>query len=179
VSIRVWLVRHGETEWNAQLRLAGLTDLELTARGREQARRLRPLVEQRVFDGVWSSDLIRASETARLAYGDADLDERLRELDFGELEGATWIDIPPDLQSSLQSFDGFEAPGGESTDSMKVRVRQFLDGLASGDHLVFTHGGVVRMVLRDCGEDRFPQNSEIVVVDWTSRRVLDRHHPQS
>lgn len=179
MSTRVWLVRHGETQWNADRRLSGRTDIALTDAGRDQALGLKPLVVEHEFQGVWSSDLRRAVETARLAYGEARTDIRLREIDFGELEGSLWHEIPPVLQEALLAFDGFIAPGGESMSQMKARVRDFLDELDPGEHLVFTHGGVVRLVLRECGADRFPENSEIIVIDWANRAVIDVYRPGS
>lgn len=169
-SVRLWLARHGETEWNTVRRFQGATDLPLTDEGRRQAANLGTLLAGRSFDGVWSSDLSRAVETARIAVGDPSVDARLREMDFGELEGAVWDGLPPETQAALVRFDGFEAPGGESIDRLRARVVAFCDGLPAGDHLLVTHGGVVRTLRRECGDDGFPANGEVVTLDWSGRR---------
>lgn len=165
----VALVRHGETPWNAERRFQGWTDVELNDAGRDQARRLGDALSGRSFDAVWSSDLIRATETARIAGYEAVADLRLRELDFGSLEGAVWDQLGPETQAALVIFDDFAAPGGESIEQLRQRVTGFLDALGPGRHLLFTHGGVIRLVARECGFDGFPGHAEVVEVDWTNR----------
>jgi probable phosphoglycerate mutase len=171
--VRLWLVRHGETPWNADRRFQGWTDVPLNDRGRSQALELRERLSATRFTGVWSSDLSRARDTARLAHGDPIVDERLREIDFGDIEGDVWTDITPELRSRLVEFDGFCAPNGESAAHFRARVHEFLNELVDGDHLVVTHGGVVRMLVRDCGSDVFPGPGDLVVLDWTGRGVID------
>ena len=146
------LVRHGETDWSAQRRYTGRTDVELNAAGRAQAERLRVIVADDV-DAVWCSDLQRCVETARLMGVDAVVTAALREFDFGTLEGKRWADLDEPTQRGLLDFDGFVAPGGESVDDFGCRIDAFVDGLAPGCHLVITHGGVIRHLLRRAGAD--------------------------
>jgi probable phosphoglycerate mutase len=103
---------------------------------------------------VWSSDLTRAVETAQIAVGPPTQDGRLRELDFGELEGKGWDDLLPETRHALVAFDGFKAPGGESLDQLRFRIAAFVEELLPGDHLMVTHGGVARLLLRDVGTDQ-------------------------
>ena len=153
--LRLWLVRHGSTDWSEAGRLTGWTDVPLNDRGRAQARGLAQVLGQQSFIGAWSSDLIRAVETAQLASVDAVLDPRLREVDFGQLEGVRWDEIPSPTREALREFDGFQAPGGESVAGLRQRVAQFTHGLGEGDHVLFTHGGVIRALLRQAGQDRW------------------------
>jgi probable phosphoglycerate mutase len=162
MSLRLWLVRHGSTDWSDAGRLNGWTDVPLTERGRLQATSLAERLHGRRFAGVWSSDLTRAIETARLAVGEAVPDPRLRELDFGVLERRPWEEIPVTARHALAAFDGFAAPGGESVAELRSRVRQFVGELPEGEHLVFTHGGVIRVLLRETGADRHVLPGEIV-----------------
>lgn len=149
MTLRLWLVRHGETAWSRAGRLCGWTDVPLTSAGRRQATALAETFDGLSFDGVWSSDLRRAAETASAIAGDAVVaDRRLRELHFGELEGRTWDQLPPEIRGQLTAFDGFAAPGGGTVDELGDRVGSFLDDLPPGDHLVVTHGGVIRLALR-------------------------------
>jgi len=170
----LWLVRHGETPASRGRNLAGWADVPLTERGETQASALRPVLASERFDGAWSSDLQRAVATARLAWGEPRQDARLREMSFGTLEGLPWETMDPRLQEGLVRFEGFAAPGGESFDELRARVYSFLDGLGAGRHLVFTHGGVVRLLSREVGEDHFVPTGSLLVVDWDARRLLWR-----
>ena len=167
-------MRHGETPASRGRTLAGWTDVPLTERGEAQAAALRPVFAGEPFDGVWSSDLVRAVTTARLAWGEPSQDRRLRELSFGELEGADYMTMDPRVQEGLGRFEGFAAPGGESFDDLRARVMSFVDGLPPGRHALFTHGGVVRLLARELGEDRFVPTGTLLIVDWDSRRLLSR-----
>lgn len=173
MSVIVWLVRHGETDWNAEGRFQGWTDVPLNATGRSQADRLGDMLAALSFDGVWSSDLIRAVETARIAVGEPSIDARLRELEFGNIEGTAWSELDADLRADLKDFDTFQAPGGESAAGFFERVFEFFDDLPPGVHIVFAHGGVIRAVSRECGSDGFPSHTDVVQVDWTRRLSLD------
>jgi len=170
----LWLVRHGETPASRGRTLAGWTDVPLTEHGEGQAAALRPLLENERFEGVWSSDLRRALTTARLAWGEPAPDRRLREMSFGELEGLPWETLDNRHQEGLARFEGFLAPGGESFDDLRARVFSFLDGLAAGRHLLFTHGGVVRLLSREVGDDHFVPTGTLLVVDWDARRLISR-----
>lgn len=166
VSIRLWLARHGATDWSESGRLLGWTDVPLNRAGRNQARRIGELLSHVSLTSCWSSDLRRATETARLAVGDAVADLRLRELDFGDLEGMMWNDFAADVREELLRFDGFRAPGGESVPELRSRVLAFIDSLPDGDHALFTHGGVVRVVLREVSRDRRVAPGDVVRVGW-------------
>jgi 2,3-bisphosphoglycerate-dependent phosphoglycerate mutase len=170
----LWLVRHGETPASKGRTLAGWADVPLTEHGEDEASALRPLLAGERFDGVWSSDLRRAVRTARLAWGEPRQDARLREMSFGSLEGQLWETLDPRAQEALARFEGFAAPGGETFEDLRARVLSFLDGLPCGRHLVFTHGGVVRLLSREVGEDRFVPTGTLLVLDWDARRLLSR-----
>jgi 2,3-bisphosphoglycerate-dependent phosphoglycerate mutase len=170
----LWLVRHGETPASRALTLAGWANVPLTGRGEDQASDLRPLLAGERFKGVWSSDLLRAVETARLAWGEARQDARLREMSFGSLEGRPWASLDPRLEEAFVRFEGFAAPGGETFEDFRARVLSFLDDLPPGRHLVFTHGGVVRLLSREVGEDYFVPTGSLLVLDWDARRLLSR-----
>jgi len=170
----LWLVRHGETEASRGRKLAGWSDVPLTERGQEQAAALRSLLAGERFDGVWSSDLRRAVTTARLAWGEPHQDERLREMSFGSLEGRPWESLEPSVQDGIARFEGFAAPEGETFSGLRSRVLAFVEGLAPGRHLVFTHGGVVRLLSREAGEDHFVPTGTLLVLDWEGRRLVSR-----
>ena len=174
MTTRLWLVRHGETDWSAAGRLNGWCDVRLNQRGRDQARVVSGRLKRQHFITVWSSDLRRAAETARLAYGEPVVDARVRELDFGTLEGLTWGGLAKGVQDALVTFDDFEAPGGETIAMMRCRVLDLLGELGPGEHLVFTHGGVIRLLLRTMRMDREVKPGALVVL-MLAQRARPRH----
>lgn len=161
MKLELWLVRHGETDWTAAGRFCGWSDPALNERGRAQARNLGRRLSGRRFDSFVSSSSTRAVETARLAHRDPAVDVRLRELDFGDLEGRTWAECSVEVQESLRDFDMFQAPNGESVAQLSVRVRKALGELGSGRHLVVTHGGVIRTLLGHLSATRHPEPGSI------------------
>ena len=89
--MEIYLVRHGETDWNKELRLQGWADISLNGRGREEAESLARELAGVHFDLAWCSDLDRAAETAEIILRDRgvplSVDPRLREMGFGPIEG--------------------------------------------------------------------------------------------
>ena len=125
----IWLVRHGETEWSISGQHTGSTDIALTPQGRLQAAAIGRLLAGRRFDHVFSSPMLRARESARLAgFGDRiRVHEGMLEYDYGEFEGLTtgqiWTTHP-----GWQLFrDG--CPGGESPEQMAKRVDALIEEL--------------------------------------------------
>jgi probable phosphoglycerate mutase len=173
-TLELWLVRHGETPASRDRMLAGWTNVPLTEEGERQAAALRPRLAGLAFDSVWASDLDRALRTARLAWGEPRQDARLREMSFGGLEGQAWEALSASERDALARFSGFTAPGGESFEALRARVLSLVDSLGPGRHLLFTHGGVVRLLSREAGEDSFVPTGTLLVVDWEARRILSR-----
>jgi len=171
----LWLVRHGETTASAGRRIAGWSDPPLTADGRRQAEAVRARLDGARFASVWSSDLDRALSSARLGWGEPQIDRRLREVDFGPLEGHAYDEVDGGLTEVFMVFRDFQIPGGESHDALRRRVHGFVDELPPGRHLLFVHGGVIRVLTQDLGLDRFVSTGSLVVVDWTGRHVLSLH----
>jgi broad specificity phosphatase PhoE len=168
LSAEVWLLRHGETDWTTARRFCGWSDPPLNERGRAQARALRPSLAGIEFDSVVSSSSVRAVETARLAYGEPAVDERLRELDFGEIEGLSWVDCSEEVRAQLLDYDTFCAPSGETVAALMARVTAALRALEGGHHLVVTHGGVIRALLGRAGITGYPQPASVHRVRLTS-----------
>jgi probable phosphoglycerate mutase len=176
-ALELWLVRHGETTYSASKRVAGWSDPPLTDNGRHQAEALRPVIDGRQFGGVWSSDLQRAVESARLAMGEPRTDRRLRECDFGALEGCTYEEADSTYAEVFSEFRNFQAPEGESHEEFRSRVRDFVETLEPGRHLLFVHGGVIRVLTQDLGLDRFIPTGSLVGLDWAAQEVLFVHEP--
>ncbi|MCU4177926.1 histidine phosphatase family protein [Bosea sp. BH3] len=158
---RLILVRHGETDWNREGRLQGGQDIPLNDLGRRQAAeaagRLKALAPTYAELAYIASPMQRARETmdilrAELALpaGSYGVEDRLKELTFGEWEGFTWRDIrkAEREQANLRERDkwSFVPPGGESYRMLAERVRPVLEDL-DGETVIVSHGGVARAVL--------------------------------
>lgn len=163
-DLTVWLVRHGATAYTEAGRFNGRTDISLSKTGRDQARALRGRLALGPDALIWSSPSLRAVETARLAAGEPIRDDRLQEIDFGALEGMTWEECSPEIRERLLSFEDFSAPGGEAVAELRRRVHGFLTDLPPGPHCLFTHGGVIRLLLRKRHLDRRVGPGEVVVL---------------
>lgn len=174
MSVEIHLVRHGESVWNAEKRLAGWTDVELTELGRSQAVALTGLLDPDQFTQVWSSDLRRAWHTAELAgFSVHSRTNELREFHFGIHEGDRFDKLPRELVAKFRQFESFEAPDGELGANFYARIDRFLDRLSAGRHLIFAHGGVVRAALRHTTNEQFVANAGITTIDWTARRFIE------
>jgi len=160
------LIRHGETDWNRELRFQGHVDVPLNATGHEQARRLaeRLAAEQIVVDHLVCSDLIRTQQTATPSLQvlfpelriDTLTDSSLREQSFGVVDGKRVDDIKIEHADAWTRWLRFEAdygmPGGETTRQFHTRVMDAVRRIAlrhTGKKvMVVTHGGVLDMVWR-------------------------------
>jgi broad specificity phosphatase PhoE len=145
---RLWLVRHGETEWSRSGQHTGRTDIPLTELGRAQAAGVARKLADHEFALVLSSTKVRALETARLAgFGDrVETTDDLLEWDYGEDEGRTTPEIRTDRPGWTIWADG--PRGGETADEVGARVDRVIARVreADGDVLVFAHGHVLRVL---------------------------------
>jgi uncharacterized phosphatase len=146
----LYLVRHGETEWNRLRRIQGLTDIPLNDTGREQARLTGTLLTRRPISRVYASPLARAKETAqiiarKLELEEPHLNEAFVERNYGAAEGLGFHEIderyPP----------GIEVPGRESREDVAARVIPALQAIAAAHPdeaiVVVSHGGAIRAAL--------------------------------
>jgi probable phosphoglycerate mutase len=178
VSFELWLVRHGETEWSRSGQHTGRTDIPLTPAGEGQARALRSLLDGKEFALVLSSPLSRAVETARLAgFGDAvELDDDLREFDYGDDEGRTTADIRKERPGWVV-WDG--VPNGETLDQVGERARRVIarSEQASGDVVAFSHGHLLR-ILAATWLELPPVDGRLFALDTASISVLGYEREQ-
>ena len=145
---RLWLVRHGETEWSLSGAHTSRTDLPLTERGREYARRLGELLRGRPFASVLTSPLRRARDTCDLAgYGDrARVEQDLREWDYGDYEGRSTLEIRRERPDWHLWQDG--VPNGEMLEQVAVRASRTIETAmaGAGDVALFSHGHFLRIL---------------------------------
>lgn len=155
------LVRHGETEWHADNRYAGRTDVALTARGLDQAGELAAWAAGAGLDAVACSPLSRARRTAEPAAAaaglDVTVDDRLVEVDFGAGDGLTRAEMEQRFPDGLAAFLAAPAscplPGGERGADAVARARPALDERCAarpqGRVLVVGHQTLLRLLLCD------------------------------
>ena len=153
----IFLVRHGETDWNRVGRWQGHADPPLNERGREQARDLARRLRRFSLDRAYSSDLRRARETAEILAGELGLeltlDRDLREIDVGEWSGLTRDEVELRYPEAFTRWRAHDGPGwtqGETHEQMRSRALAAILRIAR-DHahqsvLVVSHGGPIRAV---------------------------------
>lgn len=187
------LVRHCATAWNASRRYQGRSDVPLSEEGRAQARSLALALRRDSIDAVYSSDLVRAAETARMIAEPHGLevrtDARMREFDFGAWEGLTWDEIvvrwPESGAFGSTTAKDYQPAGGEVFDDVCARVGSFLDDLRRRNELrvvVVTHAGALHGVLHVLGaaSPEGPGNSLNVTFAQASitRIAMEEEHPR-
>ena len=188
---RLWLIRHGETDWNRQGRVQGHTPTHLNAHGRQQAETLARILAARnaqgqKFHAIYSSDLPRAFETAQPIAAALQLSieqtAELRERSFGQYEGATNAEIQASraalgLAPNNDMADWTGMPGIESNATLWERISTVLRRIAAThageDVLIVTHGGVLSramfetLQIPDGSARRFPlSNSLVAILQW-------------
>jgi alpha-ribazole phosphatase len=156
---KIIYVRHGQTLWNLEMKYQGHTDISLSSLGNEQAAAVANKLARLNISAVYSSDLIRAYDTAVAIAGKHGLtvqkEPAFREISFGEWEGLTYDSIYsgwPDIMGELYSRpDEVEIPGGESFRQLKKRAVWGIDQLMKKHPdetiVVVSHGGTIRTIL--------------------------------
>lgn len=145
---KLYLVRHGETEWSRGGKHTGLTDIALTERGESEARALQSMLAKLHPHLVLTSPLQRASRTAALAgFADAKMDPDLVEWDYGAYEGRTTHDIQTERPGWRQFVDG--CPDGETLAAVSARADRLVARIRAlqADALVFAHRDILRVVI--------------------------------
>jgi uncharacterized phosphatase len=172
----LYLVRHGETDWNLARRIQGSTDIPLNDTGRAQAERAGALLARRSWDGIASSPLSRAYETAEIigaAVGISEIEilDDLVERAYGDAEGLM------DREVSRRFPGDAIVPGRETRDAVAARVVPSLLDLAARHHgsnlIVTSHGGVIRTVLNAVAPDAHHRGVPIGNGSIHSFRVTD------
>ncbi|WP_282498502.1 2,3-diphosphoglycerate-dependent phosphoglycerate mutase GpmB [Pantoea stewartii] len=203
--LQVYLVRHGETVWNAERRIQGHSDSPLTAKGEHQARQVGERIKHAGITHIISSDLGRTRRTAEIiadACGcDVTFDARLRELNMGVLEKRLLDELSAEEEgwraSLVNGTEGGRIPQGESMTELAQRMRDALNAclaLPAGSRpLIVSHGmalGVLvstilglpayaerRLRLRNCSISRVDhQQSAWLAAGWVVETAGDISH---
>ncbi len=158
--IRLYLIRHGETEWNTVKRFQGWTDIELSSRGIEQARLLSERFRNIKLDEIYSSPLKRAVKTAEPIAEKKGLElktsEYFKEINFGIWEGKTRDELSALYGAEFDDFlihpEAHTFPGDGSFDAVTERIKKGLNMvLDAKDNIsvaIVSHGGIIRLIVK-------------------------------
>lgn len=183
--VDLWLVRHGQTDWNVEGRYQGQADMPLNSTGLEQVKRTAQKLEKIRFDSLFSSDLLRTRQTAealscRLGL-EVNLDKRLREINLGEWQGQLFTDIrekyPDEIAARRADPEKSRPPGGETVLELAARVWQAINEIAGlypgGRVVVVSHGlALAAVIAHSKGSDlkqifsMIPENADPIHVNW-------------
>ena len=146
----IYLIRHGETDWNVERKIQGQTDIPLNSNGKQQAEEAANEIANLKIDRIISSDLSRAKETAEIINkkvgAKITIDKRLREVNYGNYEGAQFDKFTDEQWEIFNKTP--EKIKGESRKQVYDRVKSLIDEIKDDENvLVVTHGGSLRMML--------------------------------
>lgn len=162
MKVEFYIFRHGQTDWNKAKRVQGATDIALNDNGREEAQALKKYFSALQIEVVYSSDLKRAHETAKIAFADSldliNTTSSLREASFGDVEGMHIDELLSkystkfwDIHKGGVEADNFSYPGGESRREVRERLISFIDEVKLlGKYkrvALSTHGGALRSII--------------------------------
>jgi broad specificity phosphatase PhoE len=162
-NTKLGLLRHGQTDWNIQFLLQGVTDIPMNETGLLQAKSASKAIVSTEWDLILTSPLSRARQTAEIVaatggFPDIEVEELLLERSFGEAEGLSheqWKDRYKNLD---------EIPGGESVSALTTRSQLLLDTIleryAGKSILAVSHGAFIRKVLEAGSQGEFPREGE-------------------
>ncbi len=188
--LKLYIVRHGETEWNKVNRIQGRLDSNLSDKGREYAKRLGEKLKDTEFAAIISSPSHRALETAKILRGSRTTpigtDERIMEMHLGSWQGLTTKEIkahyPAEYDSFMNEPDLFLGGDGESFIDMLERANDFLEELKkselTGNLLVVTHGLFIKILylifkeieLKDLWTEPTVDGTSLSIVKWENEQ---------
>lgn len=185
--MKLFLIRHGESENNKGRLYSGQCNPKLTELGKRQAESIRPILEKVDFDAVYSSDLVRARETCSIALPNAEpiITEKIREFSIGSLESQPYY-IPKgdndglyiELLKNRKAFD-YSPYGGENIDDVIARFNKFLKEIETKSYenvAAFCHAGLITAVVCNILGALFDRdavhcpNCAIVVLEFDGER---------
>lgn len=186
--MRIYFTRHGETEWNKLGIIQGQLDSALTSEGIDMGRRLGEMAKDLNFDRVYSSDLGRAYNTAKLICPDREIIKTplLREIDVGSWSGKNIKDVKVEDQVLYKKYfedpKNYKRPDGESIHDLRDRVEKFFEEAVYPNEdeniLIVTHGVTIVAIyslmegipIEDFWSNRVRRNGEFNIADYEDGR---------
>ncbi|MDE6910884.1 MAG: histidine phosphatase family protein [Lachnospiraceae bacterium] len=194
--MKLYIIRHGETDWNVKRRFQGRSDIPLNEEGRRLARITSEALKETAFTRIYTSPLKRAYETAMIIKGERDIpvieDPRIIEISFGEYEGLCCgkdnFNIPdPEFMNFFDKPEAYKPPkGAEGIAELKARTADFLQEIVHNKDmendtiLVSTHGAALRgllsyisnIAIKDFWNGGVHKNCAVTIVDVNEGRTL-------
>ncbi|MBQ6823605.1 MAG: histidine phosphatase family protein [Clostridia bacterium] len=182
--MKLYLIRHGESEANATRSFAGWAPVPLTEKGEEDARLAGELIRSLSFDKVFSSDILRTVQTCRLAMPDAEAEQTplIREYDVGNLVGRSIEEFMKDPAiAANRKVNNFVPYGGEDYEAVMARVTEFMQRLEQSDYenvLAFSHAGAIKNMIDHTVGVRLPfgavavENGAVTVLEFKNGRWM-------
>ncbi|NLK74230.1 MAG: histidine phosphatase family protein [Clostridiales bacterium] len=192
--MELYLIRHGETIWNKAGKIQGHADIALNENGRQIAMLTGKALEDVHFDKIFSSPLVRAYETAKIIGASRNIDiiisEELKEIGFGEYEGAVFNEHINDPQSPIYTF--FKKPdsyipskGGESIEDLCLRAARFLEEVimplekSCERVMAVAHGAMIKALLtyikkldkKDFWSGAYQKNCAVTIIDIKASKL--------
>lgn len=183
MDIRIILIRHAETSWNRQKRYCGLNDISLSRAGIKQANELRNRLKKISIHKIFSSDMKRSLQTAKILFGKRGIKKipGLQEMNFGVFEGLTYKQIikkyPYEYKRWLDNPYKFSVPEGENLKTFKKRIRAaFKKIIASNKNktiAVVSHGGAISIFINGLLKANdfwahIPKNATFSVIEYNN-----------
>mgnify|MGYP002083218281 FL=1 len=194
--MKLYIIRHGETDWNVKRRFQGRSDIPLNEEGRRLARITSEALKETAFTRIYTSPLKRAYETAMIIKGERDIpvieEPRIIEISFGEYEGLCCgkdnFNIPdPEFMNFFDKPEAYKPPkGAEGIAELKARTADFLQEIVHNKDmendtiLVSTHGAALRgllsyisnIAIKDFWNGGVHKNCAVTIVDVNEGRTL-------
>lgn len=195
VDMKIYLIRHGETDWNVERKLQGRSDIPLNGEGKRLAKVTAEALADVAFSRIFTSPLMRAKETAMIIKGDREIpiieEERIQEISFGIYEGFYCAEnhytIPdPDFIHFFKKPEAYHAPkGAETIEALCERTTDFLNELVHTSEyqeetiLISTHGAALRGLLSSINMDGVAQfwkggvhkNCAVTILEVTDGKI--------
>ena len=155
--MKLFLIRHGQTDWNIQKKYCGFSDIDLNENGKKQIKKLAKRISNERIQKIYSSDLKRTIQSAKIIFKDAPIEKlpEFREINFGIFEGLTYQEIMKKHSKIYKKWIekplNTKIPNGEDLKTLAKRVKRGLTKVLSANNnktiAIFTHAGPIRVIL--------------------------------
>ena len=180
------LIRHGQTDWNLNKRYSGYLDVSLNQNGKAQAKRLHHRLKTSQIDKIYSSDRIRAIQTAKIVFKNREIEKiaDLREVHFGVFEGLTYQEIikkhPIAYKKWLKNPYSIKIPKGEHLTDFKKRIVKAFRKIAilnkNKTVAIVSHGGVISIFVNHLLKSKkfwqqVPSSASLSIVEYNKGKA--------
>lgn len=184
--MKLYIARHGETDWNLEKRIQGSTDIELNQNGISQAVKLGNSLKEgnakisKIYTSTQKRAVLTGEKVSEILNVPMEIIPEIQEMNLGKWEGCTWKQVAEMFSDEYQTWYSSRrytrTPEGESYQDVAVRVFAKLDDIIkqnSGDVLIITHGAIVLTILAILNDVPFEQMTKVFKVDNASPVCID------